>query len=64
MKSIIILLSITFLNLLGQNVPMKSPTSDKYHDLLEKSIFLEVLKTYQNMSHYKKYYVFGWLRSK
>ena len=38
------MLSITFLNLLGQNIPMKSPTSDQYDYLLEKSIFLEVFK--------------------
>ena len=38
------MLSITFLNLSGQNIPMKSPTSDQYHYLREKSIFLEVFK--------------------
>ena len=44
MKTILNILSITFLNLLGPNIPMKSPTSDQYHCLLEKSIFLEVFK--------------------
>ena len=29
------MLSITFLNLLGQNIPMKSPSSDQCHYLLE-----------------------------
>ena len=43
---------------------MKSPTSDQYHYLLEKSILKKKLKTQQNMSHYRKYYVFGWLMSK
>ena len=38
------MLSITFLNLLGQNIPMKSLTSDQYDYFLEKSIFLEVFK--------------------
>ena len=46
---------------------MKSPTSDQYHYLLEKSIFLKFFNDiYQNnyMSHYRKYYGLGWLMSK
>ena len=31
--------SITFLNLLGQNIPLKSPTKDQYHYLLENITF-------------------------
>ena len=72
------ILSITFLNLLGpkysyEEANWQSPiwqsyqnvlTSDQYHYLLDKSIFLKILKTYQNMSHYRKYYGFGWLMSK
>ena len=40
----------TFLNLLGQNISMKSPTSDQYYYLLEKSIFKKQYNDiYQNM---------------
>ena len=38
------MLSLTFMNLLGQNISMKSPTSDQYHYLPEKSRFLEIFK--------------------
>ena len=55
---------MTFLNLLGPKYPMKSPTSDQYHYLLDNQYFKKFLKIYQNMSHYRKYYVFGWLMSK
>ena len=33
------ILSNTFLNLWGNNISMKSPTSDQYYYLLEISIF-------------------------
>ena len=33
----------------GQNIPMDSPTSDQYHYLLVKAIFLEV---FQDISKY------------
>ena len=46
---------------------MKSPTSDQYLYLLEKSIFIKKFNDiYQNnyISHYRKYYGLGWLMSK
>ena len=65
-ESITNILSITFLNLLGQNISMKSPTSDQCHYLLEKSIFLEIFNDIyvKYMSHYRNYHGLGWLMSK
>ena len=43
---------------------MKSPTSDQYHYLLEKSTFFKDIYQNNYMSHHRKYYGLGWLMSK
>ena len=59
------ILSNAFLIYWGQNISMKSPTSDRYHYLLEKSIFLKNFNDISKyVTHYRKYYGHGWLMSK